>query len=181
MQGKKTIGQLFRETRENKEISLSQAAAATRIKIQHIESMETDDFSRIAAATYARGFIKIYAEYLELDYEPLTQQYTELHAPQEVTSILLDEPTQAQQEGKESDHADTTWMDLSSPSRVVRRVLIPVGAIVGAVVAVAAITKSLQENEDASDGELLPSEKMVDPLLGNPPNVYLNLDRSDNR
>ena len=70
-----SIGQKLKEAREAKGSTLSQAASATRIKFQHLESMERDDFSKIAAAAYARGFIKIYAEYLELSPDPLIRLY----------------------------------------------------------------------------------------------------------
>ena len=65
MNGKGTPGAIFREAREQKGVNESQAALATRIKVQHIEAMENDDFDKIAAPAYAKGFIKLYAEYLE--------------------------------------------------------------------------------------------------------------------
>jgi len=74
-----TVGEQFRRARESRGASLSEAAAATRIKFQQIEAMEQDDFSKMAAAAYAKGFIKIYAEFLHLPARPLIDQYTEQH------------------------------------------------------------------------------------------------------
>lgn len=76
----KSIGQQLCDARETRGLSVSQAAAATRIKFQHIEDMESDNFSNIAAAAYARGFIKIYADLLGIDSDPLVQLYQEKHA-----------------------------------------------------------------------------------------------------
>ncbi len=76
-----TIGQIFRAAREKKQVTPSQAAAATRMKVQHVEALERNDFSKMAAPTYARGFIKLYAEYLGLDPAPLLQQYADYYAP----------------------------------------------------------------------------------------------------
>ena len=76
-----TVGEQFRKARESRGASLSEAAAATRIKFQHIEAMEQDDFSKMAAAAYAKGFIKIYAEFLHLPARPLIDQYTDQHQP----------------------------------------------------------------------------------------------------
>ena len=76
-----TLGQILKEAREKKGVTASQAAAATRMKIQTIEALERDDFSRIAAPMYAKGFIKLYAEYLGLDATPLIREYMDLHAP----------------------------------------------------------------------------------------------------
>lgn len=179
-----TIGQLFRAARERKGLSLSQVAAATRIKIQHIESMESDDFSRMAAATYARGFIKIYAEYLDLNPEPLIRQYTEMHAPQEVTSVLVDDPGPTQvplDQNEGGGGSGATWLDLMMAPGVIRRILLPVGLIVVVVLAVAAFMKSLQGDEDAGETDMYPRDEMVSPLLGDPPDAYLEPDKVGER
>lgn len=75
----KTMGQIFREARERKKLTLSRAAAISRIKIQLIEGMEVDDFSKMPAPAYAKGFIKLYAELLDLDPAPLLAEYQEVH------------------------------------------------------------------------------------------------------
>lgn len=176
-----TIGQLFRTTRERKELSLSQVAAATRIKIQHIESMESDDFSRMAAATYARGFIKIYAEYLGLNPEPLIRQYTESHAPQEVASVLVDDPGLSQtaadkDRAVEDSSGGATWTNLALTPGVIRRILLPVGLIVVAVLIVSALMKALQSGNQVGEVDALPGDEVVSPLLGDPPDAYLEVD-----
>lgn len=76
-----TMGQVFRAARERKRVSLSQAAMRTRIKLQHLEMMERDDYSRMPAPTYARGFIRMYAGFLELEAGPLIEEYDQLHQP----------------------------------------------------------------------------------------------------
>jgi len=95
-----SIGQTFRTAREQKKVTASVAAKGTRIKIQVIEAMENDDFSVIAAPAYAKGFIRIYAEYLGLDPEPLVAEYVRLHAPPQRASLLGEdeEPSSAASE-----------------------------------------------------------------------------------
>lgn len=82
-----SLGQVLRSTRERKRISLSYAAAQTRIKIQYLEWMERDDFSRIPAPAYAKGFIKMYAEFLGLDPQPLVQEYVAVHVGKKPTRL----------------------------------------------------------------------------------------------
>jgi cytoskeletal protein RodZ len=77
-----TLGQQFKQAREVKGVSLSEAAEKTKILTRLLEDLETDNFERMAAPTYAKGFIKIYAEYLGLDPEPLINEYYLKHAPQ---------------------------------------------------------------------------------------------------
>ncbi len=84
------IGKTFRTAREHHGWSLSEAAARTRIKVQHLEAMERDDFSGMAAAAYAKGFIRIYAETLGVDTAPLVEAFQRDHAaPVERPANLL--------------------------------------------------------------------------------------------
>jgi transcriptional regulator with XRE-family HTH domain len=86
-----TLGQKLKEGRLKKKLNTSQAAQGTRIKIQHIEAIENDDFSAIAAPTYAKGFIRIYSEFLGIDPEPLIQEYVDQHAPRKRAPLLSDD------------------------------------------------------------------------------------------
>lgn len=74
-----SMGQRFKAAREKKRMPLSQAAAQTRIKLQYLELMEQDDFSRMPAPAYAKGFIRMYATFLNLDPVPLVQEYLDQH------------------------------------------------------------------------------------------------------
>src|SRR3970282_2031306 len=86
-----SIGSQLGKAREQRGITVSQAASATRIKYQHIEAIERDDFGAFAAAAYARGFIKIYAEYLGMEAAPLLDHYRHHHAPAERPPSLTKE------------------------------------------------------------------------------------------
>ena len=65
------IGEELRATRIRRGRSLQQANQATRIALRYLEAMEDEDWDRMPAATYARGFISSYAQYLGLDPKPL--------------------------------------------------------------------------------------------------------------
>ena len=75
-----SIGTQLRQARNARNISVSDAAAATRMKSQHVEALEADDFDRFASPVYARGFLKLYAEYLGLDPAPLLSEYAAARA-----------------------------------------------------------------------------------------------------
>lgn len=76
-----TLGQQLKAAREAKGVSEHDAGAATKILTKMIVAMEADDFSGMAAPTYAKGFIRLYAGYLRLDPEPLVEEYMHRHAP----------------------------------------------------------------------------------------------------
>jgi hypothetical protein len=95
-----TLGEQFKAAREDKGVSEQEAAAATKIMTKMIVAMEADDFSVMAAPTYAKGFIRLYAEYLELDPDPLVAEYTEKNGTGQ--RRLIDESSQLEQNTQDS-------------------------------------------------------------------------------
>lgn len=87
-----TLGGQLKAAREAKGATLSEAAAATHIKVQHLEGLEAEDFSRIASPVYVKGFIRIYARHVGLDPEPLIREYAERFLPREPVPVIGDEP-----------------------------------------------------------------------------------------
>ena len=61
------FGDKLRIAREQKGLTRSQLADITRILVQIIQGLEEEDFSRIVAPIYGRGFVKLYAEAVGLD------------------------------------------------------------------------------------------------------------------
>ena len=69
------LGKQLQQAREKLDLSPSEVAAATRIKVQLVEAIEAEDFDRLVAPIYAKGFLKMYAEYVGLDPAPLIREY----------------------------------------------------------------------------------------------------------
>jgi len=74
-----SFGQTLKTAREQQGHSLSTAAESTHMKVQIIEDLENEDFRRIAAPIYGRGFVKLYAEFLDLDPEPLIREFMDIY------------------------------------------------------------------------------------------------------
>jgi cytoskeletal protein RodZ len=70
-----SIGETLRGARHNKRASLEDASRATKIKMEILEQLEADEFDRLAAPTYTKGFLRLYAEYLGLDGQSLVDAY----------------------------------------------------------------------------------------------------------
>jgi len=83
-----SVGEQLRAARAKKGVSASKAASVTRIKVQFIEAMEVDDFKGMAAPAYARGFIRLYANYLKLDPAPLVDEYMLKHVGEGRTPLV---------------------------------------------------------------------------------------------
>lgn len=75
-----SIGDYLRGAREDRKIPIAQVARDTKISERYIVAMESGEFSLLPAPAYARGFLRIYAEYLGLDPRPLVEQYVQEHA-----------------------------------------------------------------------------------------------------
>lgn len=65
------FGQILRETRIQRGMSVSEVARRLRLSEQQVEAIEAQDFSRLPAAVFLRGYIRNYANVLQLDDIPL--------------------------------------------------------------------------------------------------------------
>jgi cytoskeleton protein RodZ len=70
-----SIGEILREARHHKNASLEDVSRATRIKMEILEQLEADEFDRLAAPAYTKGFLKLYSEYLGLDSQAMVDAY----------------------------------------------------------------------------------------------------------
>ncbi len=65
------LGDTLRTQREKKGITLDQAAADTRIREKFLKALEDSDYQSLPGAVYTKGFLRNYAEYLDLDADEL--------------------------------------------------------------------------------------------------------------
>lgn len=61
------IGSLLKAAREKKKISLEDVANKTKININTLKALESDDISSLPNKTYVKGFVKNYAKTISLD------------------------------------------------------------------------------------------------------------------
>ena len=69
------LGDLLRETRESKGLSLEQVEEATRIRRSFLHALEEERFSDLPGEVYVRGFVRNYAQFLGLDPDELLAEY----------------------------------------------------------------------------------------------------------
>ena len=85
-----TIGQRLSTRRQEKGVSVSEAAAATRILSKYILAMEADNFSVLSAPVYVKSFIRLYAKYLEMEAAPLVEDYQREYEASSVPQLTDD-------------------------------------------------------------------------------------------
>lgn len=115
-----TIGQKLEAARQAKGISVSEAGQATKILSKFIEAMEADDFGALSAPVYAKSFIRMYAQYLGLDAQPLVDEYVAQHAPR--TKPQLGEDTRASSSAMDGISVDSNGSAIASVSQVGQRI-----------------------------------------------------------
>ena len=69
------IGSALRQAREEQGRELSEAAAATSMRVVQVQALEDDRWEQFGGDVYAKGFLKSYALWLGLDPEPLLERY----------------------------------------------------------------------------------------------------------
>lgn len=63
----KTAGELLREKRISKELTLENIAEKTKIKLEYLAAIESSEFNKLPSATFAKGFLRNYATFLHLN------------------------------------------------------------------------------------------------------------------
>lgn len=69
------LGQLLRQNREAKELSLADVEAQTRIRQRYLAALEAGDWSELPNEVVARGFLHTYTRFLGLDPSELLGQF----------------------------------------------------------------------------------------------------------
>ena len=72
------FGKSLREAREAKGYTVAQIAEKTHMLTAIIEGLEREDFSKIAAPIYGRGFVKLYCEAVGLEAKPFVDEFMEI-------------------------------------------------------------------------------------------------------
>lgn len=94
-----TVGALLRSERERRGLELDDAASQLRIRRVHLDAIEAGRFSALPGAPYALGFVRSYAEFLQLDSQEIVRRFKaeaaglkgrqELNFPQPISESRL--------------------------------------------------------------------------------------------
>ena len=69
------IGGILRDAREAANATLDDISALLKIRSDHLQALENDDFERLPGSVYAIGFIRTYATHLGLNAGELIERY----------------------------------------------------------------------------------------------------------
>ena len=87
------FGKTLRTARESKGLTTGQIAEKTHMMVQMVEGLEREDFSKIVAPIYGRGFVKLYCEAVGLEPKPLVDAFMEIYSGNRGASAAKPEPS----------------------------------------------------------------------------------------
>jgi hypothetical protein len=70
-------GDLLRQVREARGLTLEQMANTTKIAIYYLRNLEAEEYGDLPAKVYVKGYLKQIARLLKLDAEPMVKSYTD--------------------------------------------------------------------------------------------------------
>ena len=62
-----SVGKKLSQARQRRGVTLEEVAHITKLRPDKIVALETDDYSSFPSSAYAKGFLQIYARYLQVD------------------------------------------------------------------------------------------------------------------
>ncbi|EKE01147.1 MAG: hypothetical protein ACD_21C00204G0007 [uncultured bacterium] len=95
-----TPGQTLKAAREARHISISEVAQRLLLGKKTIAAIEEDDYSRIPAQVYAEGYLKAYANFLQIPVDAILKNFRSLNIyskPEIKTETKIQSPTNSWQ------------------------------------------------------------------------------------
>ena len=151
----KITGQILKENREKKGISISEVAIATKINNRTLQAMEEGDLDNLPPKTFLRGFVRAYAGYLELDVESVLSNFYE-----EMGSTKP-KPPPPPSEGGSASARPTPKKEADEAINPKASLLVKVGAVAGILLLVVMIVffkKKMESYENEAVVEGVPTE-----------------------
>jgi len=110
------IGGSLRTAREQRQLELSDVERATNIRVKYLAALEEERYDVLPGTAYAKGFLRTYADFLELDGPQFVEEFNER---------FTDEPPEA---------FAPTRIERPRPLLTKRVVAIPVVVVIGLLV-----------------------------------------------
>jgi cytoskeletal protein RodZ len=78
-----TIGDTLREARMRQKIDITEIEAKTKIRAKYLRAMENEEFDLLPGSTFAKSFLRTYADALGLDAHRLVEEYRAKYEPRD--------------------------------------------------------------------------------------------------
>ena len=148
------VGDILRQERERQNLTIKDIEHGTSIRAVYIEAIENGDYEKLPGNVYTKGFIKNYGNFLKIDGDSLSRQFTAEVAPpptppvvqqndkstsENRTNEIIDEPIPDINEINKQPQNEPTKIKFNDHSKSSSNS----GLIVAAVILIAAIAGGL--------------------------------------
>lgn len=103
------LGQLLKEARKEKGLSLDDVQEITKIQKRYLKAIEDGNYAILPGSFYVRGFIKNYAEAVGLEPESVLQLYRNA-APAPENEPVIEQPIRKRRSGLRSADRVNKWL-----------------------------------------------------------------------
>lgn len=69
------LGEILKQTREEKNISLEKLAKAAKINIEYLQALENGEYYKLPKGVYGKNFLREYCFYLKLNFKKMLELY----------------------------------------------------------------------------------------------------------
>jgi cytoskeleton protein RodZ len=81
------IGDTLREARMRQKIDISEIEAKTKIRAKYLRAIENEEFDLLPGTTFAKSFLRTYADALGLDAHRLVEEYRTQYEPRDESEL----------------------------------------------------------------------------------------------
>src|SRR3954466_14944885 len=96
------IGDTLREARMRQKIDITEIESKTKIRAKYLRAMENEEFDLLPGSTFAKSFLRTYADALGLDSHGLVEEYRSQYEPRDDSDLppLSSQPGGARRRGR---------------------------------------------------------------------------------
>src|ERR671936_1067272 len=81
------LGDTLREARMRQKIDITEIEAKTKIRAKYLRAMENEEFDLLPGTTFAKSFLRTYADALGLDAHRLVEEYRAQYEPRDESEL----------------------------------------------------------------------------------------------
>lgn len=87
-----SLGEMLRIARERRGVDIYRAERDTKIRVKHLDALESDDYAELPGAVYTKGFLRNYAVYLGLDPDETIERWRAQTATRRAEPVAVAPP-----------------------------------------------------------------------------------------
>jgi cytoskeletal protein RodZ len=108
----RTPGEMLKKAREQQNLSQEEVALQLRLKLDIIQNLEADNFASFPALVYMKGYLRSYAQLLNISQDELMKAFADLKIADPIPSVVdLHKPLEKSHE--EADENHWPWLRIS--------------------------------------------------------------------